>query len=62
MDQYRALLIVSLATVIGVFEPEEKVTFYVLKYSKNQASRWNLKDMLMDTHFSLNIPQLYYIP
>ena len=49
MDQYRALPIVSLATAIRALKPEENVTYYVLQYSKNLASCWNLKDILMDT-------------
>ena len=62
MDQYRALLVVSVATVIRVLEPEGVSTFYDLHYYTNWASFRNLKDMLMDTYSSLNIPQLYCIP
>ena len=62
MDQYRALLIVSVATVIRVLEPEEKATFYDQQYYTNWASFRNLKDMLMDTYSRLNLLQLYCIP
>ena len=57
---YRQL--VSLATVVRVLEPREKVTHYVLQHSKKQVSCWNLKDRLLDTYSSLNLLQFYCIP
>ena len=54
--------LVSLATVIRVLKPEQKVKYLALQYSKNQPTSWNLKDMLLDTYSRLNLPQLYCNP